>query len=115
MTNGVALVYFKQLGCPGCEYLERVTFNKLHQIKEFTKYMSFGTVGSIYIMNTAVVYMRRRDFLMAAGAVVGAGLFYLSRLATDTRPPAAGLQRGLEPCLRLPRGGSWSRATSTRC
>lgn len=33
--------------------------------------------------------MRRRDVLMAAGAVVGAGLFYQSRLATDTRPPAA--------------------------
>jgi thioredoxin-related protein len=27
MTNGVALVYFKQPGCPGCEYLEQVTFN----------------------------------------------------------------------------------------
>jgi hypothetical protein len=40
-------------------------------------------------MKAAVVYMRRRDFLMAAGAVVGAGLFYLSRLATDTRLLAA--------------------------
>jgi hypothetical protein len=29
MTNGVALVYFKQPWCPGCEYLERVTFNDL--------------------------------------------------------------------------------------
>ncbi len=29
MINGVALVYFKQPGCPGCEYLERVTFNDL--------------------------------------------------------------------------------------
>ncbi len=29
MTNGVALVYFKQPRCPGCEYLERVTFNDL--------------------------------------------------------------------------------------
>ncbi|MEM4650607.1 MAG: multicopper oxidase family protein [Pyrobaculum sp.] len=39
--------------------------------------------------------MRRRDFLMAAaGAVVGAGLFYLSRLATDTRPPAAAPAEG---------------------
>jgi FtsP/CotA-like multicopper oxidase with cupredoxin domain len=46
-------------------------------------------------MKTAVVYMRRRDFLMAAaGAVVGAGLFYLSRLATDTRPPAAAPAEG---------------------
>ncbi len=27
MTNGVALIYFKQPWCPGCEYLERVTFN----------------------------------------------------------------------------------------
>jgi thioredoxin-related protein len=27
MINGVALVYFKQPGCPGCEYLEQVTFN----------------------------------------------------------------------------------------
>ncbi len=27
MTNGVALVYFKQPWCLGCEYLERVTFN----------------------------------------------------------------------------------------
>jgi len=29
MTNGMALVHFKQLWCPGCEYLERVTFNDL--------------------------------------------------------------------------------------
>jgi FtsP/CotA-like multicopper oxidase with cupredoxin domain len=49
----------------------------------------------MYIMKTAVIYMRRRDFLMAAaGAVVGAGLFYLSRLATDTRPPAAAPAEG---------------------
>jgi hypothetical protein len=27
MTNGVALVYFKQPWCPGREYLERATFN----------------------------------------------------------------------------------------
>jgi FtsP/CotA-like multicopper oxidase with cupredoxin domain len=52
--------------------------------------MFFETVGSIYTMKTAVVYTRLRDFLMAAaGAVVGAGLFYLWRLATDTWPPAA--------------------------
>jgi len=52
--------------------------------------MFFGTVGSIYTMKTAVIYMRRRDLLIAAaGAVVGAGLFYLSRLVTDTRSPAA--------------------------
>ncbi len=39
--------------------------------------------------------MRHGDFLMAAaGAVVGAGLFYLSRLATDTRPPAAAPAEG---------------------
>jgi len=29
MTNVAALVYFKQPWCPGCEYLERVTFNDL--------------------------------------------------------------------------------------
>ena len=29
MTNGMALVNFKQLWCPGCEYLERATFNDL--------------------------------------------------------------------------------------
>ncbi len=38
--------------------------------------------------------MRRRDFLMAAGAVVGAGHFYLSRLANDTRSPAAAPAEG---------------------
>ncbi len=57
--------------------------------------MFFGTAGSKwYIMKTAVIYMRRRVFLMAAGAVVGAGLFYLSRLATDTRSPAAAPAEG---------------------
>ncbi len=49
----------------------------------------------MYIMKTAVIYMRRRDFLMvAAGAVVGAGLFYLSRLATDTGSPAVAPAEG---------------------
>ena len=39
--------------------------------------------------------MRHRDFLMAAaGAVVGAGLFYLPRLVTNTRPPAAAPAEG---------------------
>jgi hypothetical protein len=83
----------------------------------------------MYIMTTAVIYMRRRDFLMAAaGAVVGAGLFYLSRLATDTRPPAAApaeeygtvleaTERGfrikgdINPVLRFtPRGAGQRRA-----
>jgi hypothetical protein len=72
--------------------------------------------------------MRRRDFLMAAGAVVGAGLFYLSRLATDTRPPAAAPAEGsgtvleatergfmvkgdINPVLRFsPRGAGQRRA-----
>jgi acetyl-CoA carboxylase beta subunit len=68
--------------------------------------MFFGMVGSIYIMKTAVVYMRRRDFLMAAaGAVVGAGLFYLSRLATNTRPPAAAPAEGSGTVLKATERG----------
>ncbi len=71
--------------------------------------------------------MRRRDFLTAAGAVVGAGLFYLSRLATDTRSPAAAPAEGsgtvleatergfmvegdINPVLRPPRGAGQRRA-----
>ncbi len=60
--------------------------------------------------------MRHRDFLMAAaGAVVGAGLFYLPRLVTDTRPPAAAPAEGSGIVLEATEGGSGSRATSTLC
>jgi hypothetical protein len=71
--------------------------------------------------------MRHRDFLMAsASAVVGAGLFYLPRLVTDTRPPAAApaewsgivleaTERGfrfkgdVNPVLRFSPGGAGQR------
>jgi thioredoxin-related protein len=46
MTNGVALVYFKQPWCPGCEYLERVTFNDLKVLERLSGLLLYALDAS---------------------------------------------------------------------
>jgi hypothetical protein len=72
MTNGVALVYFKQPRCPGCEYLERVTSNDLKVQVRLSGLLLYAS--DVSRSRTALTAYADGSFVAAKGSAVRLGL-----------------------------------------
>jgi thioredoxin-related protein len=77
MTNGVALVYFKQPWCLGCEYLERATFNDLKVQERLSGLLLYA----LDVSRSRAVLTAYADgsFVAAKGSAVCLGLECMER------------------------------------
>jgi thiol:disulfide interchange protein len=75
----VALAYFKQPWCPGCEYLERVTFNDLKVQGRLSGLLLYAL--DVSRSRAALTAYADGSFVAAKGSVVYLGLEHGARPA----------------------------------